>query len=108
MGRSLKTALFREKGKCANRHMRKLPPMRNRRTLQTSVVAAVGAVSRGGVVAAVIVVAIVGFVLRLLLCLLVGLLLSLFLSLLGGICLAAIVLIASELRKIVLRAMAKR
>ena len=34
--------------------------MGNRRTLQTSVVAAVGAVSRGGVVAAVIVVAIVG------------------------------------------------
>ncbi len=61
--------------------------MGNRRTLQTSVVAAVSAVSRGGVVAAVIVVAIVGLVLRLLLCLLVSLLLSLFLSLLGGICL---------------------
>ena len=61
--------------------------MGNGRTLQTSVVAAVGAVSRGGVVAAVIVVAIVGLVLRLLLCLLVGLLPSLFLSLLGGICL---------------------
>lgn len=46
--------------------------MGNRRTLQTSVVAAVSAVSRGGVVAAVIVVAIVGLVLRLLLCLLVS------------------------------------
>lgn len=57
--------------------------MGNRRTLQTSVVAAVSAVSRGGVVAAVIVVAIVGLVLRLLLCLLVSLLLSLFLSLLA-------------------------
>ena len=26
LGRSLKTALFREKGKCANRPMGKLPP----------------------------------------------------------------------------------
>lgn len=60
MGRSLKTALFREKGKYANRPMGSYRPMGNRRTLQTSVVAAVSAVSRGGVVAAVIVVAIVG------------------------------------------------
>ena len=57
--------------------------MGNGRTLQTSVVAAVGAVSRGGPVLRLLLCLLLG----LLLCLLVGLPLSLFLSLLGGICL---------------------